>query len=857
MKPVFGWYLLIFFCFLSCKNDNDSKEINISELATSTDVLTNHLDSLKENNFQEAIHYVETLVNHPTFKANQYPLDFLIQLTHIQLDAFQNDQAKEQIEKIVSLYPTNNFPEVHNLKIRWLKNTQQYDRLIRYYEDLNLDSLLPSNILQFGLAFVEFNNQKLAGDLLRQYANKKGADTNSFTYLLAKGNYYSLINSYDSSTLTFEKAQEKINSRNSREQAILTISEGFWLTRFGYLQEAEEKVTSSLILAEQIKDYRLKYELISLLAEVKFNYTLIEEGVELLLECLNYYEQKNYYRHQLEILLDLAWIYSSQRMNNKALDYFDRANLLLSSYQFGPNLKARFYNYRGVFELNENRPKTAGNFFRKGIELYSSIQAGKKIEDLLFNQALVFESLGELDTAIVIQNKLIAKNLAHTNRLDKALSEQKLAKLYRKKGDPYKSLELLNQSESIFKEFNLIKYLKDVYEEKSYNYEQIGQLGVALSYKKKYLAAYESIYSESNLKKLTDLDASYQLQKSVKELELMDLKAQNYNQQLLLTEEKIQSQQLLIGFISFIVILLIVLIPFVWRVMAARKRAFMKMSILHAELKENAEEMAQQTEELKAANERIEELNEGLEKTIQDRTKKLEQALSDLDRFFYRAAHDFRGPLTTFLGLCKVGEMEVTDPLGKMLIEKFKTTTMGLDRMVQKLNAISIINAEDKLEPVDLKTVIEEEVNKIRLSNGAEIINSIELKLKISDPIKSKKCNLIGIVVRNLIENSVHFKIKSRKTKLFISLIQHQDLMHLTVSDNGKGIHESIAAKIFDMYYKGDLESRGNGLGLYLVKLIVEKLNGNIRFENNRDEGVSFFISINVTALEDTEITFI
>jgi signal transduction histidine kinase len=66
----------------------------------------------------------------------------------------------------------------------------------------------------------------------------------------------------------------------------------------------------------------------------------------------------------------------------------------------------------------------------------------------------------------------------------------------------------------------------------------------------------------------------------------------------------------------------------------------------------------------------------------------------------------------------------------------------------------------------------------------------------------------------------------------------------LEVEDNGQGIGEQYQPMIFDMYFRGNDRSKGNGLGLYIVKKAVEKLNGTVSFTSSFGQGTVFSIDL-------------
>jgi signal transduction histidine kinase len=98
------------------------------------------------------------------------------------------------------------------------------------------------------------------------------------------------------------------------------------------------------------------------------------------------------------------------------------------------------------------------------------------------------------------------------------------------------------------------------------------------------------------------------------------------------------------------------------------------------------------------------------------------------------------------------------------------------------------------------------------------------------------------MIVENLVENSISF-CRYEKAFLKVRAFQLEDNVVLEVEDNGDGIDPRYHGRIFEMYFRGNERSKGNGLGLYIVKKAVEKLNGTINFTTAPDKGTVFRLS--------------
>ena len=93
-------------------------------------------------------------------------------------------------------------------------------------------------------------------------------------------------------------------------------------------------------------------------------------------------------------------------------------------------------------------------------------------------------------------------------------------------------------------------------------------------------------------------------------------------------------------------------------------------------------------------------------------------------------------------------------------------------------------------------------------------------------------------VFNNIIKNSIQAITSERVGKIEIKIFTNKDKVHVTVSDNGVGIDPSKEGKIFVPYFT--TKSNGTGLGLAMVKQIIENHHGTIDFETVLDEGTTF-----------------
>ena len=138
------------------------------------------------------------------------------------------------------------------------------------------------------------------------------------------------------------------------------------------------------------------------------------------------------------------------------------------------------------------------------------------------------------------------------------------------------------------------------------------------------------------------------------------------------------------------------------------------------------------------------------------------------------------------------------------------------------------------------------------VKKNTEEIESIgddkKITLKISPKILqiSSDKTLVCQVIQNLISNAIKYSPKNSEIKIFVS--KKNNLINFEIQNLGEGISEKDKIKIFDKFYRSAsvvyTQSEGTGIGLYLNKLIVEKLGGKINFTSEKNKTTKFYFHL-------------
>ena len=259
----------------------------------------------------------------------------------------------------------------------------------------------------------------------------------------------------------------------------------------------------------------------------------------------------------------------------------------------------------------------------------------------------------------------------------------------------------------------------------------------------------------------------------------------------------------------------------------------LKLMERESELADQFEELTSQKEELTAAVEQV------ISKNIE-----LTERNHELDQILYRASHDLRSPITSMLGILNLIKSEsVSEGLMEYYLH-MKQMILQLEGVVNTLNLLGRSTQEEiKITPINLHSLIEDEINHLTSLPNFKWID-FRKSIAFKNGIQTDE-QLLRIAVKSLLANAITFRL-AEQGWIEINVVAEDNRLHLHVKDNGEGIDASIAPKIFDMFYRGSEKSVGQGMGLYLVKKIVNRLQGEIEWEST--SGVTQFrISIPVS----------
>ena len=242
-------------------------------------------------------------------------------------------------------------------------------------------------------------------------------------------------------------------------------------------------------------------------------------------------------------------------------------------------------------------------------------------------------------------------------------------------------------------------------------------------------------------------------------------------------------------------------------------------------------------------NQQSQQILERLIKEWNSKNKELEKANAELDRFVYSTSHDLRSPLLSIKGLLNLIKTEESNKKKVEYLDHIEKSVYRQDEFITEILQYSR-NTRLDLNPSEIcvKDEIEYIVDECKLmGEGKEIL--FEIDVSPTYMVITDKLRFITIF-KNIISNAVKYRDLRKQPKIVISAKSIKNVCSLSIKDNGIGISETYQDTIFDMFFRATENNSGSGLGLYIVKEMVEKLHGSISVNSTERIGSTFLVNI-------------
>jgi signal transduction histidine kinase len=229
-------------------------------------------------------------------------------------------------------------------------------------------------------------------------------------------------------------------------------------------------------------------------------------------------------------------------------------------------------------------------------------------------------------------------------------------------------------------------------------------------------------------------------------------------------------------------------------------------------------------------------------KMLEISNEELNKVNAELDRFVYSVSHDLSAPLKTIKGLVGISRLEQSPEKVRSYVEMINNRIDKLEAFISEVLDYSRSNRREiRFESLSLNSISVEVLemhSDLYRDRDIEIVKSFPIDKIVSDKM------LIKIILNNLVSNALKFHRKDVRPHLSISSKETDDGILIKVTDNGEGIPEDIQHKIFNMFFRGTLNSDGSGLGLYIAKEAANRIQGKITVNSKPGIGSEFTVML-------------
>ena len=607
------------------------------------------------------------------------------------------------------------------------------------------------------------------------------------------------------------------NTHSSLQDAQTKQFLGYLYFRIGNLNKSIEAYRQALQISNDIGNDPFKAQVQSALGGTYFLAGNLSESANNYLQALRFFESQQDKNSMVSVYIGLANIYNKQNNFAQAIEYNLKA---INIYEASSNKFKILIGYDQVGNLYQKQGNytKANEYLQRALKLYVELNnlAGQsslllQIGSNQFAAKQYNKAIDSYSQSIELSKKLkmLPVQAAACNGL--ALSYAEL-KLYDK------AIMAGLEAQQIAQKANLKIELEQAYETLSKLYKATEKHDKATTFENLSKEIKDSLYNDSTLKQLADLQLRFDSEKNKRKIELQT-KEQQVLASELLREKQVRN--------SIVIILFVVLL------------GLAGLGILYIQNKKIAKNLKLQKIELEATS-----------AAILKQKEELGQLNNVKDRFFSIISHDLRNNLTTmklYFDLVSNPDYEPSEDMEDMT----KQISSSVENTIDLLENL-LVWAQAQIKGVDInpqKLTLQHLIKgNIDLLAGNAHTKNIELSSDISKDLYAfADEDMINLVIRNLISNAIKFTPKGGS----IRVTAHKNLddaIQINITDTGVGISTNNLEKLFvknsNPTTLGTANEKGTGLGLLLCKEFVEKNNGSISVSSEAEKGSTFTITL-------------
>jgi signal transduction histidine kinase/Tfp pilus assembly protein PilF len=587
----------------------------------------------------------------------------------------------------------------------------------------------------------------------------------------------------------------------------------------GNFNSAKDNYSEAMVLYNQAGNNKMIADITSSLAGIFYVQGNLPLASDHYLKALRIYEDLHDKAGMVGIFSSLGTVYARQNNFSKSIEYNLKA---IALYEESSDKFSTLMGYENIGNtyLRQNNPERAKYYFAKSLAIYREIKNNTGVASTLFQLGNIEQRTDQHDRALMyykrsleMSEQLRMQPLIVSNLNAMAASYTHL-RLYDNAIRYYKqAIEMAKKIDSKIE-------LEEAYQGLAQVYEATKETEKATTFNTLSKELKDSLYNDSNLKKLTELSLTYDSEKKEQQIRLLN-KEQQIREIELLREK--QTSNILTVAATILGFLFIILVIF---------------SIQNRRI---AKSLRKQQTELMEKN-----------RSILEQKEKLDQLNTVKDRFFSIISHDLRNNLTTMkLYFDLIGNKDYVPQDTTEITRQISGTVENTIDLLE--NLLVWASAQIKGVPIhkqklNVHTLSEENIS---LLSGIAHQKNISLVNLVEEDITAfADIDMINLVLRNLITNALKFTPEKGTVSILAGI--QSNLCVVQVKDNGVGIDQAMLHRLFKQHEhpttKGTANEKGTGLGLMLCKDFIERNNGTIWVESEKGNGSTFFFTLPLRA---------
>lgn len=230
-------------------------------------------------------------------------------------------------------------------------------------------------------------------------------------------------------------------------------------------------------------------------------------------------------------------------------------------------------------------------------------------------------------------------------------------------------------------------------------------------------------------------------------------------------------------------------------------------------------------------------------KNLDEHNRSLKDLNAELDQFAYRVSHDLRAPVSSALGLLYLAKEENELKSLHEYHQMLEKSLIKLDEFIQEI----LTHTRNSRLPVSYERIENlpmyiQEITSPFTQNPA--FSHIQFSTVIEEnAVLCTDRTRLRMILHNLLSNAFYYHDKYKpKSWVKLTMYVEREKVRIEIMDNGIGIEEKHLGKIFNMFYRATEKTPGTGLGLYIVKQVLEKMQGKISVQSVYQSGTTFMV---------------